>query len=45
MEVQTIPQLQLPMFPNGVTDINVNLAFKKEDDRITYFSGKSSQAF
>jgi transposase-like protein len=34
-----MPQIHLPMFPDGVTDININLAYKKEADRITYFNG------
>ena len=34
-----MPQLQLPMFPQGVTEITANLAFGREDDRITYYYG------
>lgn len=34
-----MPQVQLPFFPAGVTHINANLAFIKEDGRITYFNG------
>ena len=34
-----MPQVQLPFFPEGVTHINANLAFIKENDRITYFNG------
>ena len=34
-----MPQLQLPMFPNGVTHITNELAFEKRDGRITYFNG------
>jgi transposase-like protein len=34
-----MPQLQLPLFPEGVTHINAELAFVKENDRITYFNG------
>ena len=34
-----MPQVQLPLFPEGVTHINANFAFVKEDDRITYFNG------
>jgi transposase len=34
-----MPQLQLPMFPNGVTHITSELAFEKRDGRITYFNG------
>jgi hypothetical protein len=34
-----MPQLQLPMFPAGVTEITPHLAFKKEDGRIVYFNG------
>jgi transposase-like protein len=34
-----MPQLQLPIFPYGVTEITANLAFKREDERITYYHG------
>ncbi|MDD5322444.1 MAG: helix-turn-helix domain-containing protein [Methylococcales bacterium] len=34
-----IPQLQLPMFPVGVTHITALLAFIKEDRNITYVNG------
>jgi len=34
-----MPQLQLPMFPLGVTHITALLAFIKEDGNITYFNG------
>jgi hypothetical protein len=34
-----MPQLQLPMFPVGVTHITALLAFIKEDRSITYFNG------
>jgi transposase-like protein len=34
-----MPQLQLPMFPVGVTEITPHLAFKKEDGQIVYFNG------
>jgi hypothetical protein len=34
-----MPQLQLPMFPSGVTHITNELAFEKRDGRITYFNG------
>ena len=34
-----MPQLQLPMFPSGVTHITSELAFEKRDGRITYFNG------
>ena len=34
-----MPQLQLPFFAYGVTEITVNLAFGREDDRITYYHG------
>jgi hypothetical protein len=33
-----MPQMMLPIFPTGVTEINGNLAFKKEDGVVTYFS-------
>ena len=35
-----MPQLHLPMFPNGVTAITDVLAFGSQDGRITYFSGQ-----
>ncbi len=34
-----MPQAQLPFFPSGTTEININLAFEKKEGRITYFSG------
>lgn len=34
-----MPQLHLPMFPNGVTHITDQLAFMKQDGHITYFNG------
>jgi transposase len=34
-----MPQLQLPMFPNGVTHITSELAFEKKDGQVTYFNG------
>jgi hypothetical protein len=34
-----MPQLQLPIFPDGVTYITNQLAFKKEDGQVTYFNG------
>jgi len=34
-----MPQLHLPMFPNGVTHITSELAFEKKDGQITYFNG------
>jgi transposase-like protein len=34
-----MPQLQLPMFPMGVTHITALLAFIKEEGTITYFNG------
>jgi transposase-like protein len=34
-----MPQLQLPMFPAGVTEITPQLAFKKEDGQVVYFTG------
>ena len=35
-----MPQLQLPMFPDGVTHITPELAFMKADARVTYFNGQ-----
>lgn len=34
-----MPQAQLPFFPHGTTEINVNLAFERQGDRVTYFHG------
>ena len=34
-----MPQMQLPIFPEGVTHITSELAFKTEDGRVTYFNG------
>jgi transposase len=34
-----MPQSQLPIFPEGVTSITPQLAFIKEDGRITYYNG------
>jgi transposase-like protein len=34
-----MPQLHLPMFPNGVTHITNELAFEKRDGQVSYFNG------
>ena len=34
-----MPQLQIPMFPVGVTPVTALLSFIKEDGDITYFNG------
>jgi transposase len=34
-----MPQIQLPIFPQGVTYITALLAFSKQDGRVTYFNG------
>lgn len=34
-----MPQAQLPFFPDGTTAINRNLAFARQNDRVTYFHG------
>lgn len=34
-----MPQLQLPIFPDGLTAINVDLAFQREQGRVVYFHG------
>lgn len=34
-----MPQLQLPLFPAGVTSITESLAFAKDAGRVTYFHG------
>ena len=34
-----MPQIQLPIFPEGVTHITALLALRKQDGRVTYFNG------
>ena len=34
-----MPQIQLPFFPEGVTQISDLLAFRVEDGRVAYFNG------
>jgi transposase len=34
-----MPQLQLPVFPEGTTAINDELAFQRREDRIVYLNG------
>lgn len=34
-----MPQIQVPLFPLGVTHITPVLAFGKEDGRVAYFNG------
>ena len=34
-----MPQMWLPIFPKGVTEINEILAFAHENDNITYYNG------
>jgi hypothetical protein len=34
-----MPQLQLPIFPDGVTHITNQLAFRRQDGQVTYFNG------
>jgi len=34
-----MPQMHLPFFPAGVTDITPELAFQKKDGQVTYFNG------
>ena len=36
---EPMPQIQLPIFPQGVTYITALLAFSKQDGRVTYFNG------
>jgi transposase len=38
-EFVTMPQVQFPFFPEGVTPITPLLAFSKQDGRVTYFNG------
>ena len=35
-----MPQLQLPLFPDGVTYITDHLAFKRREGQVTYFNGQ-----
>ena len=35
-----MPQMQLPLFPDGVTHITPELAFCKQDGRVSYFNGQ-----
>jgi len=39
-----MPQIQLPIFPEGVTHITPVLAFSKQDGRVTYFNLESAVA-
>lgn len=34
-----MPQIQLPIFPEGVSYITTDLAFLKKDGQVTYFNG------
>lgn len=34
-----MPQMQLPIFPHGSTEINLHLAFCREEDQVTYLYG------
>ena len=34
-----MPQMHLPLFPDGVEHITLELAFEKKDGRVTYFNG------
>lgn len=34
-----MPQLQLPIFPDGVTEVTVNVAFEKQEGQIVYYNG------
>jgi transposase len=34
-----MPQLQLPLFPEGLTAINEDLAFQRQDGLVVYFHG------
>jgi len=34
-----MPQMQLPIFPDGVEHINAQLAFEKRNGQVTYFNG------
>ena len=34
-----MPQLQLPIFPDGTTHLNDELAFERRENQVTYFNG------
>lgn len=34
-----MPQLQLPIFPDGVTEVTPNVAFEKQDGQVVYYNG------
>jgi transposase len=34
-----MPQVQLPIFPQGTTPITAELAFERRDDQVVYFNG------
>jgi transposase len=34
-----MPQVQLPLFPVGITAINAELAFARQDDQVVYLNG------
>jgi len=34
-----MPQLQLPIFPHGLTSISEDMAFQREDGKVVYFHG------
>ena len=34
-----MPQMHLPLFPDGVEHITADLAFEKKDGQVTYFNG------
>jgi hypothetical protein len=34
-----MPQLQLPIFPPGLTPITEDLAFQQDDGKVVYFHG------
>src|SRR3990170_464721 len=40
-----MPQAFLPIFASGVTHVNPNLAYKKENNRIYYFNGQECPLF
>jgi Helix-turn-helix domain len=38
-ESSSMPQMQLPIFPDGVEHINAQLAYEKGNGQVTYFNG------
>lgn len=39
-----MPQMLLPLFPDGAEHINAQLAFERRNGQVTYFNGNATQA-